>query len=167
LPTREDLENGAIFMGLSKFLRLALRKLFGESQERSDSTKTSESNPTEKFTTLSRFIFNKRHYSNNKPKPSAFIPSPRDLETSVFWIDELHEAEIWRIGDEVAGRPRNLSATARADLKAGDVVESHLTVQPDIEPHPRHAIIVGWPTEKDEQKALALELCSRAYLRVR
>ena len=85
----------------------------------------------------------------------------------MFWIDELSQIEIWQIGDDVAGKPRNLSAVARADLEASAVIESQLAIQLDAEPHPRHAVIVGWPMEKDEQKALALELCARAMLRIR
>lgn len=95
------------------------------------------------------------------------MPSPKDLALSVFWIDDLLEPEIWKMGDDVAGQPRGKSSLARGDFGAAEVSEMKLTIEPDPEPHPRHAVLQGWPAEKDEQKAIAVELCARCTLHIR
>lgn len=71
------------------------------------------------------------------------------------------------MGDDVAGNPRGKSSLARGDFGATAVLGTKLIIEPDPEPHPRHAVLKGWPSEKDEQKDIALELCSRSTLRIR
>lgn len=115
---------------------------------------------------MSRFIFWKSQFSNGRPKASAFIPPP-NLKTSAFWIDGLEDRAIWDLGDNEAGRGRGKRPRGRADLKSNDVAEVGLACVSDPSPHPRHLNICGWPNEKDEQKAVALELCSRATLHTR
>lgn len=116
---------------------------------------------------LSRFIFHKRDFTGPRAKPGAFLPQPKVLKTSAFWIDDLSPDEIWHIGDEVAGKPRGLASIARADLESTCLPNLKLHVEPDPTPHPRHVDICGWPAEKAEQKAIALELCHSATLKVR
>jgi hypothetical protein len=122
--------------------------------------------PSAQYEYLSRFIFYRSHFSHGKPKPSAFTPT-QNLKTSAFWIDELPDKVIWQIGDDVAGAGRKLPALARGDFKSSDVAEVGLGIEPDTTPHPRHVDICGWPSEKDEQKEIALELCARALLHIR
>jgi hypothetical protein len=116
------------------------------------------------FSLFSRFIFSERHFSQNRVKPPAFIHPSRRI--SVMAIDRLTVDEIWQVGDEVAGRSRGPSL-ARADVSATSVNEIGLSIQMDPAPHPRHANICGCPVDKDEMKAIALELCARAQLFVR
>jgi len=85
---------------------------------------------------------------------------------SAFWIDDLALEAIWPLGD-LAGEPRGKAALAFAQLRRADVAAVGLFTEDDPKPHPRHVNVCGWPTEKDEIKSLALELCVRATLRIR
>lgn len=84
----------------------------------------------------------------------------------MFWIDRLPEVQIWNIGD-LAGRNRGKPAVARADVSSRSVNEIKLTIEADPGPHPRHVNVGPWPESKDEQKALALDLCAKSKLSVR
>lgn len=124
----------------------------------------------EQYSTLSRFIFDKRHFSSQKlrPRPGAFLPPP-DLKTSTFWIDGLREDEIWWIADNVvATESARALARARADISSTVVLGAKLSLAPDPEiPHPRHVNICGWPAEKEQQLAIAQDLCVQAILCIR
>jgi hypothetical protein len=118
--------------------------------------------------TLARFITSKSGYSRGKNvvKPQAFMP-PLDLRLSVFRINNLSEPEIWQIGlKKIIDKmkiPRNLHG--RADIKALNILENGLKINPDDTP-PRHANIIGWPELKEEQKSIAQELAAKASLRL-
>lgn len=99
-------------------------------------------------------------------KPAAFTPPPSG-KLSCFWIDQLSEDVIWQIGDDVAGKPRGKRTLARAEVTRAAIAEAGLEVEDAPRPHPRHFDLCGWPTEKDEIKSVAIELCVRATLRVR
>ena len=119
------------------------------------------------YDTLSRFIFDKRHFSSSKRVAKRTAFNDPSLRLSVFWIDDLQEQEIWHIGDTVAGGPRERRTLARADFNKLCAHELKLTIEPDPKPHPRHAELCGWPKEKDERMAITLELCNRSQLRLR
>lgn len=85
----------------------------------------------------------------------------------MFWIDQLQEANIWKIGDVVGSKSRGKPAVARADVSSHSVSEIKLTIEADSEPHPRHVNVGGWPDGKDEQKAVALDLCAKSRLSIR
>lgn len=112
---------------------------------------------------LSRFIFSRSHFNlgQGRVKPGAFLPS-RDLETSVFRTVELGQEEIRRIGDMV-GELSGRSLKAWAEVLAGVVFDLGLGVRPDNVPE-RHAAIIGWPEQKDEQISLAQQLAEVAGL---
>jgi hypothetical protein len=115
---------------------------------------------------VSRYLIDKRHYSsqNQRVKPGAFLPEPNG-ETSVYLIKNLSEKEIWGLGEQyIEAKGRRIRG--RAQLNAGAVEEASLRLLADAAP-PRHARIVGWPSEKDEQKAFALELAQRSLLKLR
>jgi len=82
------------------------------------------------------------------------------LTLSVFRIFQLSENQIWKIGKDV-GKQSVRTLYGRGDVKAFVVTENKLQIKPDDNP-PKHANILGWPTEKDEQKAIALELAAKA-----
>jgi hypothetical protein len=116
--------------------------------------------------TLTRFVFQRDHYSNGRPKPGAFLP-PRDKYViSMLFTDGLEEEETWRIGDEV-GKDRGKSALARASLEKSSVTAIGLSVVLSPGVHPQHANVGGWPKEKHEQKLVALDLCAKSALRLR
>jgi hypothetical protein len=110
---------------------------------------------------LARFVFSRSHFEYKpglRVKHNAFMPMVHNSEhqTSVFRVSELEEAEIWAIGRDVE-KVRQQTLHGRADFKASDVSAAHLRVRPD-EPPPRHSVIFDWPSDKDEQIAIALEL---------
>ena len=115
---------------------------------------------------LARYLLQRSHFSPTKSlvKPSAFLPN-RHGETSVFQIQGLSEEEIWQIGEEYVSGPLEKMLRARADIVVSVVEKQGLDVNSDNIP-PRHANIIGWPEEKSAQKLLALELASRAALKL-
>jgi len=121
------------------------------------------------YSLLARFIFQKSQFSRTpaKPKQGAFLPHPSTLRISALWRDGLSEQNIWNIGDSL-GAARSKQPLARADFDAATVSEAKLTIEPDPLPQiPQHLNLCGWPSEKDKQKAIALELCARSTLIVR
>ena len=112
---------------------------------------------------LSRYIFSTRHLSRQPPrvKPEAYMPSRG--EVSVFRVDGLIAAQIWKIGGEIA-KERDRTLYARGDIRAREVRRTGLDILP-AEPPPRHANIIGWPeNDKPRQKILALQLAAAATL---
>ena len=115
---------------------------------------------------IARYITSKRWYSRTKNvvKPQAFMPPP-DLRLSVFRIDNLSEPEIWKIGFEkvIAKMNQHKNLHGRADIRALNILETNLQINPDNIP-PRHASIIGWPELKEERKSIAQELAAKASL---
>jgi hypothetical protein len=114
---------------------------------------------------IARYILSKRHFSttNRTVKYGAYLPAP-DGETSVYRISELSEEEIWEIGQENVAKPSNRTLYARGDTPANVILKTGLTLVPETTSHPLHANIVKWPSDKDEQKMLALEIVNEAVL---
>lgn len=111
---------------------------------------------------LARFVFESKKFTRNPPriKHKAFHPDPIDMGTSVSRIDGLDETTIWEIGDQ-AGERRQKRALARGEFLASSVKRIDLNVIVD-EPPPRHALIIGWSTDKSEQMSKAQELAAQA-----
>ena len=111
---------------------------------------------------LARFIFSKSHFNlrSRRVRHHAFMPTGGG-ETSVFRIEGLDEDAVWTIGNAV-GSQRNQTLYARGDIKAEAVRSAKLDVLPS-EPQ-RHANIVGWSSEKSQQKLRAMELAGAAKL---
>jgi len=74
----------------------------------------------------------------------------------------LDRSEIRRIGDTVGG-PSGRTLKAWGNVLAGVVFDVGLDVRPDNVPE-RHAAIIGWPEQKDEQISLAQQLAEAATL---
>lgn len=106
------------------------------------------------------------HFSakQGRVKPDAFLPSRESRETSVFRTVGLHPEEVRAIGDRV-GQPSSRTLKAWGDVLAGVVFDVGLAVRPDNVPE-RHAAIIGWPGQKDEQLSLAQRLAASAALRL-
>ncbi len=113
---------------------------------------------------LSRFMFSRSHFRRRqgRVKPDAFLPLRDTLETSVFRTVGLDRGEIRRIGDMV-GRPSERTLKGWGNVIAGVVFDVGLGVRPDNVPE-RHAAIIGWPEQKDEQISLAQQLAEAATL---
>jgi len=115
---------------------------------------------------LARYLFDRSQYkpSENRAKYSAFLPA-RDGNTSVFRIYDLSESEVWQIGDRVAEK-RDKNLLGRTSVIVVNVLKAGLKVNPDNIP-PRHANIGNWPSERHEQKLIALELAENAELHLK
>jgi hypothetical protein len=119
---------------------------------------------------LARFLTQSSHFTSKMPKPSAFLPSPSDHETSVSRHGAAPLESLWALGLEAAGS-RHLHGAAV--FKARTVRDAQLEVAAD-EPPPRHAVIRNWPwieedpeLQKAAQKEKALLIASQAVLVVR
>jgi hypothetical protein len=112
---------------------------------------------------LTRFIFSSEHFAQTKGlvKPKAFLPDGNG-ETSVFRVSSLRQEEVWEIGNKI----RSEKAKARGSIVTNVVRGVGLQVNSAPEEHPRHAIIAGWPREKDGKLMLAVELSKKATLLV-
>ena len=119
--------------------------------------------PVETDEPLTRFLTSKSHYARSKRlvKQGAFLP--KDGEPSVFRVAELPDRVVWRIGYLAIEKRYNKTVHGRGDLSAHTINDVGLRVAPDDRPR-RHANIVGWPSDKPEQKLLALELSKTAEL---
>ena len=99
-------------------------------------------------------------------KPDAFIP-PSPAELSVTRHLQATDEDLWSVGREVA------SAQGRTLYGRGDIsvpaCRSHgLSVAADpVLGNLNHAIVIGWPTAKPEQKTIAQKLAAAAtFVRV-
>lgn len=109
---------------------------------------------------LSRFIFDSDKVNQaGRVKDGAFLPShgaQNRLETSICRTQGLEADAIWEIG---RGTRPDRALKGRADFSAETVIEQRLYTIPDTEgTFDQHAVILGWPAEKVEQKVLAREI---------
>lgn len=117
---------------------------------------------------LARFLTSSSHYNASMAKPAAFLPNPKDRETSVFRHGRDPSEILWRLGLEHAARDRTLHGAAV--FTAATVRAIGLAIDTD-EPPDRHAAIRQWPwidddpaLQKAKQKELAAVLASEADL---
>ena len=114
---------------------------------------------------LARFLFSSGHYNSTGIKPAAFLPNPKDHETSVFRHGAKPATDLWKLGSDLASSGRGLRGVAI--LQARDVRDIGLDIIA-AEPPPRHAAIRNWPVDTDpflqkaQQKELALLLAQAA-----
>ena len=115
---------------------------------------------------LARFLFSSSLFNSTGVKPAAFLPNPKNGETSVFRHGSEPEEQLWPLARDAA-TSRTLHGAAI--VKASYVRASRLTVTAH-EPPARHANILGWPDsklEKSRQKLMAAELSEQASLVLR
>lgn len=112
---------------------------------------------------LCRYIFSSNHVSATKVKYAAFLPD-KNGETSVFRISGCTENEIWDIGINHVAKLSGRILKARGDFAASHVRKSSLDVISETSRHDLHANLVNWPTERDEQKLIAIELANSTKL---
>jgi hypothetical protein len=110
--------------------------------------------------TVTRFLTQTDHFSREsaRVKERSFLPPP-DGRLSVYHIDELLEDQVWLLCQ------RN-PCYGRGDLLANSVSKVGLTIDPDNDT-PRHASIIGWPSEKPQRKSLAQKLAAEATFKSR
>jgi hypothetical protein len=113
---------------------------------------------------LARFLTQSNQFNTIMVKPAAFLPNPKDRETSVSRHGPEPLKPLWEMGLVAAGTRTLYGA---AIFKARDVLIAKLEIQ-SKEPPPRHAVIVGWPWLSDpdlqraQQKERAAVLASAA-----
>ena len=109
---------------------------------------------------LARFLTSSSQFNALMVKPSAFLPSPRDGETSVFRHGSEPREALWQIGtDHVVHRTLHGAAI----VKTRHVRAARLEVVAQ-EPPPRHANIVGWPSLAPDPEMGKAERKERAAL---
>jgi hypothetical protein len=116
---------------------------------------------------VARFIYQKSDWSKHptqKPKPKLFLPMMEEgqWETSVCRASSTTEQRIWIIANRVRS-----PALARADLTANFVMAAGLITDPAPDfaaDYAEHAVIIGWPDEKEKQMELAVQLSASASL---
>lgn len=112
--------------------------------------------------TLARFAVEDKKVSNTTASPRLFDPmfnkEKGRLEVSVCRIDGLRKKQIKREGFSVVQRrPDKDALHGWAELNESNVKKLDLCVLDDTPP-PRHAIIVGWPEKRQDNKRKAQDL---------
>lgn len=113
---------------------------------------------------LARFILSKRLIRDDQTiRSNAFVPHPYD-DLSVTRHQGLSEVKLWEYGDLVALRmPTEKKLHGRADFRVVHARNQEIDVISDpLRENPNHACLVGWPSEKAEQKAIAQEISASA-----
>lgn len=117
--------------------------------------------------TLARFVMSSSHYNAHGIKYTAYLPNPRNGETSVFRYAEKWAESLRAIG-ESAARNRGLQLHGTSLVLAQVVFDAMLRLVA-VEPPPRHANIVGWPVlandparQKAAQKERAMLIAQAA-----
>ncbi len=115
--------------------------------------------------TLTRYIYFSKYIrnSNNTVKYTAFLPSPKDNQTSVFRVSGLSKIEIWNIAYCDVTPNQNNTIKGRADVNSDDLSSNQLKFFPKEPPY-RHANISCWTHEKSKNKLIAKELEKKAIL---
>jgi hypothetical protein len=115
---------------------------------------------------LARYVTQSGQFrsSDQTVKPDLFIPHPYK-ELSVTRHLQATESEIWAVGQAVAA---TRTLYGRADIRAGDcTIASLQVVAKPLANNPNHADIEGWPLQKQDQKAIALQLAASASKLIR
>jgi hypothetical protein len=113
---------------------------------------------------FTRFILEKKHYrADLTVRYAAFMPN-RNGETSVFKINNISEAIIWRIGNSEVAVVREKALQARADINKKNITEAGLNTEFKQSFHYLHANIIGWPDDRLEKQEKARQLADNAQL---
>lgn len=117
---------------------------------------------------VTRYIFDTKAYTESTGRVAwtGLMPNPEG-ETSVFWVTDLTNDEIWRIGQLYVANVSSRALRARADLFSSSVLGEGLEIEAEIDVHPLHANIVGWPTQKSEKMLIAKKLAEQARLHMK
>lgn len=94
-------------------------------------------------------------------KPAAFLPNPRDGETSVFRHGSEPRDDLWQIAGHYTVGDRTLHGAAI--VKTRHIRAANLDVAAS-EPPARHANIVGWPWSASDPDLGKAERKERAAL---
>ena len=125
----------------------------------------------EKDEPLSKFLHSTDDFNNTSGRiyPSVFKPSNKYNNISVYRTKKSSEDEIWWIAYIYVTRKRSdkKKMIARAIITLQNVLDNGLKFNPDGKPHPRHANIDAWPTDKEELKDVKVNLANVAELKLK
>ena len=114
---------------------------------------------------IARFLTQSNQFNSVMAKPAAFLPNPKDKESSVSRHGKEPVERLWNLGAAAAGARTLYGA---AIIKAHAVADVGLELRAD-EPPDFHAVIRNWPwdetdreLERAKQKELAILLASAA-----
>lgn len=110
---------------------------------------------------LARFLTSTSQFNASGAKPSAFLPSPRNGETSVFRHGIQPRESLWQVGEDHVAGARTLHGAAI--VKTIHVRSAGLDVVAK-EPPPRHANIIGWPWSQSDPEMGKAEQKERAVM---
>ena len=110
---------------------------------------------------LSRFIFDRSKISASRVKYSALLPRETSEEVSAYRISTLDDPAIGSLAKEYVEPGYGRATVGRGDFSVDSVHNAGLSAD-SAEPPPRHASIVGWPTDSAERKLSAMRLAERA-----
>jgi hypothetical protein len=114
---------------------------------------------------LARYVTTSRHFrsSDNTVKQDLFMPHPY-IELSVTRHLDATEPEIWDVGFDVVATQIDRNLYGRTDIQACDcnIDSLQVTAKPILPKNPNHADIEGWPSAKQDQKAIAIKLAASA-----
>ena len=116
---------------------------------------------------LARFLSQSNYFNQFGVKPVAFLPNPKNGETSVFRHDGENLSELRSMGQKYLSSERTLHGIAV--VKAHHVRAAMLDVVAK-EPPPCHANIIDWPNnadpemEKAKRKDVANQIAKYAEL---
>jgi hypothetical protein len=118
--------------------------------------------------TIARFIYQNSDISKSTSQIRNRALMPRlegmQLETSVCRTSNISTERIWKIGAQIR---TDKAVIARADMLHQHALDEGMKALsiPDLEyDYPEHAVIVGWPDDKDAQMAKATALAYKAKL---
>lgn len=110
---------------------------------------------------LARFAVRKGQLTAAAVKHKLVEPN-RQLELSVFRVHELGDEQVRELGIEVVRRrPDAKRLYGWAEFDEAAVQSVALVLHDDNDP-PRHANVIGWPTDPAERKLVQLELADKA-----
>ena len=110
---------------------------------------------------LARFLTSSSQFNAVGVKPSAFLPNPKNGETSVFRHGSHPRESLWRTAEDNLAGTRTLHGAAI--FKATHVRSAALDVVAQ-EPPLRHANILRWPWSNTDPEMGKAEQKERAAL---
>jgi hypothetical protein len=119
----------------------------------------------------SRYIFDRKHFdeARRSVKWAAFMPSKKTGDISVYRTAHCVEWRVWALGKYFVARrrPDNVVLLARGDVVARVFVQQGLSIVAKPKPHPRHATVANWPSDKAAQRIKAIAAAQDALLFVK
>lgn len=117
-----------------------------------------DGNPLEGDEIVARFAYDTADTKGTNIRPGTFLPmfeaEYSRLETSVCRTKACPESRQWELA-KLRGKP----ARCKADVPVSVIAAQGLQcVAAPVKDYDEHAVILGWPDDKDAQKAITLEL---------